>query len=244
MRASGFAALPALLALTGCGGGDAEDFTVEVKRPLATVYAPLSSIDLAEARRVFPGIAVDRSRPSDAGILYTILGSGDRPTTIRFQLEPRDGGSATAVHAFVSVPAIRATIDGVPKEVSERKVELALQSIVKSTARSLEMGSSAKAESAKLSIFMAGIAVATNKDQLARALELKNDPEKLMSVLLAFGAPNEQPEPSVEGREIRTADPEAGEREREVAEIRTEWKQEERLERAAAPTSNLDRYDN
>lgn len=233
--------LTALL-LAGCGSGEAEDFAVEIKRPAATVYAPLSTVDLAEARLVFAGLTVDRSRPSDTEILYTIPGSGDFPATIRFQLEPK--GDATVVHAFVRAPAVRATIDGVRKEVSERKVERALESIVKATKQSLEMGSNAQAESRKLSQLLAGVAVATDKAHLSRALAFKDDPSKLLTLLMAFDTPGKQPAPDVDGREIRTVDPDAAQERRELAQANDEWKQQQALDRAAAPTSDLDRYDN
>jgi hypothetical protein len=245
MRTWASAVMPALALLSGCGGSDAEDFSVEIKRPAAAVYAPLTAVDVKDARMIFTGIAVDRSRPSDTEILYTIPGTADFPATIRFKLEPKDGDKVTVVHAFVHVPPVRATIDGVPKQISERKVEMALQGIVKSTKRSLEMGSSARSESAGLSMLMAGLAVATNKPMLARALDLKNNPESLMSVLLAFGAPGADERPALAtGRDVPAVDPDAGEQRREWARNEAEWKQERALESAAAPATSLDRYDN
>lgn len=245
MRTWASATLPALALLSGCGGSDAEDFSVEINRPAAAVYAPLSAVDVKEARMIFTGIAVDRSRPSDTEILYTIPGTGDFPATIRFKLQPKDGDKVTVVHAFVHVPPVRATIDGVPKQISERKVEIALQGIVKSTKRSLEMGSSAQAESLGLSMLMAGLAVATNKTMLARALDLKNNPESLVSVLLAFGAPgaDDGPAPAT-GRDIQTVDPDSAEERRELVRSETEWKQERALDNAAAPATDLERFDN
>ncbi len=230
--------------LAGCGDSSAEDFAIEIKRPAATVYAPLSSVDLKDARMLFPGIVVERSRPSDTEILYTIPGSGDFPATIRFQLEPKADGATTLVHAFVHVPAVRATIDGVDKQVSEKKVEIALQGLVKATASSLEMGSGAGAESIQLSGFMAGIAIATNKTFLAKALTLKDNPSQLMGMLLAFDAPRDQGTADIGGREIRPDNPDAAQAMRDSAQAQTEWKRQEMLDKAAAPTSNLESYDN
>ena len=93
MRVWGFAALGALL-LTGCGDSDAEDFAVEIKRPVEVVYAPLLAADVSEARMVFPGITFQRSRPSDGEILYTIPGSGSFPAF----------GSIPATHPGPPVP--------------------------------------------------------------------------------------------------------------------------------------------
>lgn len=247
MRSWRMALLPALL-LAGCGDSDGgEDFTVEIKRPVATVYAPLSAADPGLARLAFPGIAFERSRPSDTEILYTVPGTGSFPATIRLKLEPKTDGSSqrTIVHAAVNVPKVRARIDGQDKELSEWKIERQLQSLLKSTGSSLEMGSTGQSDTERLSSLLAAIAIATNEKFLARALELRSDPAKLMGILLAFGTPGEAPGPAdVDGREIRAVNPDAAETEREMAQARAESKQEQAQAGAAAPTSNLDRYDN
>jgi hypothetical protein len=246
MRIRGFAALatlgPALL-LAGCdgSGSDAEDFTVEIKRPAAVVFAPLLAADVSEARMIFPGIGFQRSQPKDGEILYTIPGSGSFPATIRLRIEGKDGGAATVVHAFVKVPEVHATIGGQEMVVSERKVENQLQGLLKSTGRSLEMGSSAKTETSSLSTMLMAIAVATNEEQMARAIDLKAHPEKLTELLLAFSGFNDTPEPSVNGSTIRTVDPDAAQQQREFARTETEWKQQDALNEAAAPTTNVER---
>ena len=251
MRVRAFAALstlgPALL-LAGCGT-DAEDFAVEIKRPAAIVYAPLLAADVSEARIAFPGITFQRTRPSDGEILYTIPGSGSFPATIRLHLEARNGGEATVVHAFVKVPEVHAVIDGREKVLSERKIERQLESLLKATGRSLELGSSAKAETVSLSTLLIALAVATNEKQLARALDLKSHPEKLRELLLAFAGPEGAPEPDVQGSTIHTVDPEAAQRQREFTRTDAEWKAEQALNQATAPTTNVERsspgeYDN
>lgn len=244
MRIWGFATLAPALLLAGCGdGSDAEDFAVEIKRPVEVVYAPLLAADVSEAQIVFPGITFQRSRPSDGEILYTIPGSGSFPATIRLKLEAKDGGQATIVHAFVKVPEVHATIGGKEMVVSERKIENALQGLLKATGRSLEMGSSAKSETAGLSTMLLAVAVATNEKQMARALDLKNNPEKLTALLLAFSGSGGSSEPSVNGSTIRTVDPDAAQEQREFAQADAEWKQERALNQAAAPTTNVERND-
>lgn len=248
MRNWGIAVLPALLLLAGCGS-EAEDFAVEVKRPVAAVYAPLIAADVSEARIAFPGVSFERTRPSDGEILYTIPGTGSFPATVRLKLESQNGGESTVVHAFVKVPETHAVIDGQKKVLSERKIERQLESLLKSTGRSLEMGSSARGETQRLSSLLLAIAVATDEKHLARALDIKNNPAKLMELLLAFDGGGSQPAPDVDGREIRSVDPNAAQEAREFAQAEAEWKREAALERAAAPTSNvaptnLDSYDN
>jgi hypothetical protein len=242
MRFWGFAALGSALLLAGCGSGsDAEDFTVEIKRPAAVVYAPLLAVDVQEARMVFPGITFQRSQPAEGEILYTIPGNGSFPTTIRLKLEGKDGGARTVVHAFVKAPEVRLALGGKDMVLSERKIEGQLQSLLKSTGRSLEMGSSAKAETQELSTLMFALAVATNEKQMARLLDFKNNPEKLTQLLLAFSGLGGSSEPSVNGSAIRSVDPDAAQEKREYAETDAEWKQEQALNQAAAPTTNVER---
>lgn len=242
MRVWAFAAWPALL-LAGCGNA-AEDFADAIKRPVAAVYVPLLAVDVGEARIVFPGVTFVRTRPSDGEILYTIPGDGSFPATIRLRLESQKGDETTVVPAIVNVPQVHARIDGQAKVLSEARIERQLESLLKSTGRSLEMGSSAQAGTMRLSGLLLALAVATNQNQLARAMDLKSNPSMLMELLLAFDGPNEDPVSDVAGREIRTVNPDAAENARELAQTDAEWKQEEALNKAAAPTSNLDRYDN
>ena len=243
MRSWGIAAQPALL-LVGCDS-DGEDFSIEVKRPAAAVYAPLSAADVGLAKYAFPGITFERSRPSDTEILYTVPGTASFPATVRLRLEPRTGssGESTLIHASVDIPKVRAVIDGRPKELSERKVERQLSNLLDATRRSLEQGSSAQSQSAKLSSLLVAIAVGTNEKHLARALELKDSPAKLMELLLAFDSSSDQPEPDVDGREIRAVDPDAGLRTRDFAQARAERKREAALNAETAPTTDLSRYD-
>jgi hypothetical protein len=242
VRAGARTLLPVLL-LAACGGGSGEDFTIEVKRPPAAVYAPLSAADLREARLVFPGIAVTRTRPSDAEILYTIPGTGSFPATIRLRLEPTHGGETTVVHAAVQVPPVRATIDGREKVLSESRVEARLQALLKATARDLEMGSSAQAETTQLSSLLMSLAVATDEKFLAQALDLKSHPGKLVDVLAAFDA--DELSPTVQtARDTPMVDPDAAERRHEMARAQVEWQQQEAAEKAAEPVSDLSRYDN
>jgi hypothetical protein len=229
--------------LAGCGG-DAEDFAVEVKRPVAAVYAPLLAADVGEARIAFPGVSFERTRPSDTEILYTVPGTGSFPATVRFKLEPKNGGETTLIHTFVKVPEVHAVIDGREKVLSEWKIERQLQNLLKSTGRSLEMGSSAQSESRRLASLLIAIAIATDENHLARALDFKNDPTKLATLLLAFEGAGSERAPNVDGRDIRGADPDAAQQRAEIAQARAEWKQEEALNSAAKPTSDLDRYDN
>lgn len=238
MRVWGFAALLAQL-LAGCGG-DTEDFTVEIRRPPAAVYAPLLAVDVREARIAFPGIAFQRSRPADGEILYTIPGSGSFPATIRLKLEARDGGAATLVHAFVKAPQVHLALGGKDMVLNESKVERELQTLLNATGRSLELGSDARTGTRELSTLLFALAVATNEKQMARLLDYRNHPEKLTQLLRAFSGSDDPPAPGVNGSTIRTVDPDAAQRQRELARTEAEWRQEEALNRATAPTTNVE----
>ena len=239
MRYAGFAALAPLL-LAGCGSGGGEDFTVEVKRPIAAVFAPLAAVNVAEARPLFAGIRVDRSRPSDNELLYTIPGSDDVTSTVRLRLEPLRDGEATMIHASVDVPPVHAFIDGHEKVLSESKLETRLKQLLESTGRNLEMGSRSESDAMKLSGLLAAIAVATNKQYLARAVDLKSDPGRFLAMLTAFEG--EAADLSHERDEPMT-DPDSAEHGAELSQSRNEWQQEEAMRTAAAPANDLDRYD-
>lgn len=245
MRFCGFAALAPVVLLAGCGGGsDAEDFTVEIKRPPAVVYAPLLAVEPGEARIAFPGVTFQRSEPSEGEILYTIPGTGSFPTTIRLKLEGKDKGAATVVHAFVKAPEVHLALGGKDMVLSERKVEGQLQNLLKSAGRSLEQGSAAQSETRELSTLLFALAIATDEKQMARLTDLKNNPEKMGQLMMAFAGIDSATlpsTPSVNGSTIRTVDPDAAQERRDMAQADAEWKQEQALNQAAAPTTNVDR---
>jgi hypothetical protein len=237
MRAWAFSALPALL-LAGCGEGD--DFTVEVKRPIGAVYAPLAAADVGEARRVFPGMTVARTRPSDGEILYTIPGSYGSDATVRLRLEPVRGGEATVIHAAVHTPLVHARIDGSDKVLSEFQVELALKALLRNAARNLEMGSSGGGDTARLTAFLLAVAIATNKSYLDQALAFRRDPEKLAGLMTAF-RDADAADPVTENRAAPMVDPDRRESDEHLAAAREDWQRERELEKAAEPSTDLDR---
>lgn len=224
-------ALPLLLA--SCGS-DGEDFMVEVKRPVAAVVAPFVATDLAEAQALFSGLTIKRTRPSDNEIVYTIPGDGAE-SIIRLRFEPLRGGEATTIHATVDVPPVRAKIDGVDKVLSEYKIERRLKSLIEAARSDLEMGSSGGLGSQRLSILLVGVAVATNKKYLDQALAFKDDPERVMDLLGGFGTAEEY------ARDVgdRPQDnPELAGVQDEVAQARSEYRNEQAMAEAARPADD------
>jgi hypothetical protein len=243
MRSTALAALAALL-LAGCGGGGGEDFTVEVRQPLASVYAPLASASIADAAPVFPGIEVRRTRPSDREILYTIPGTASTEASVLFRLETLPDGKGTAIHTTVEVPAVQATIGGQTKVLSERKVEAALRTLLHGTGRNLEMGSGGEGDTRQLSALLLALAIGTNQKYLDQALALKDDPQGIAEILAALGGPPESAmddgAPRDDGRPMDNPDMSA---EREgFAQAREQWREQEAMESAAEPMDDVGEY--
>lgn len=234
------AIIPALAMLSGCGGG--EDFSVEVKRPIAAVMSPYLAASISEAKGLFPGISFQRTRPSDHELLFAIPGSGSSESTIRLRFEPVRNGEGTVVHATVDVPPVRATIDGVEKRLSEAKVEDLLKRQIESTGRALEAHETP--DSYAFSGQLVGLAIATNPLFLQRAMELKNNPEKLAAALMAFTgaepAGNPRPDdPSAAAAAAAPMDhPEYASRAEDAALGESQRREERQLEAASAPMDN------
>jgi hypothetical protein len=229
------ATIPALL-LVGCGVGDGgDDFSVEVKRPVAAVMVPYLGANIDEAKALFPDITFHRTRPADRELLFTIPGSGDTESTIRLRFEPVKNGEATVVHAAVDVPPVKAQIEGVQKYLSESKVERLLKSQIRSTGQALEAREAPDSDS--FSVQLMGLAIATNPLYLQRALDLKDSPESLLGALLAFG----DYDPSVDGAgdpdaPMDNPDAAAGADDAKLADA--EWREEQQADEASAPMDN------
>lgn len=180
--------LVAALALSGCGVSGGEDFALTVKRPVAQVAAPFSAVILPnEARILFPGIKIDRTRPSENEVLYTFPVEGKDPGIVRLVFESTEGGKTTVVHATVEVPLVTATIGGVVKVISEAKVERELKKLIENSISGLEAGSSGDSARQEFAGLLAALAIATNKQALARAQELLKDPTKAAITMASLG---------------------------------------------------------
>lgn len=227
------AIVPAMMVLSGCG--ESEDFSVEVKRPMAAVMSPYLAANIDEARALFPDLGFKRTRPADNELLFTILGSGSTESTIRLRFESVRGGEATVIHATADVPPTKATIEGQRKYLSEAKVERLMKKDMESSGRALESHSPLSGTS--FSAQLAGIAIATNPLYLQQALDLKNHPEKLLAALMAFGdgdGPSETRAPDPASA-APMDDPELATRADDVAQRQDEWREEKQIEAASAP---------
>lgn len=244
------AVLPALL-VGGCGGGGGEDFAVEVKRPVATVFASFSQVDSNYAAQIFPGLQINKSRPSDHELLYTIPGTGAFESTFRLTFEPAAGGATTIIHVAVDVPPVRAKIEGLDKVLSEDKVEAVMKKLLESTGKSLEGGdadsSESDADSSEFKGFsqlLTGVAIATNSKYMDRISEFKNDPEKMAAAMAALsGYDDYTPADMAEnprGDAPEAMDPNEAVREAEREEASQRREEEYEAREASAPDTSND----
>jgi hypothetical protein len=166
--------------LTGCGRSNAEDFALEIERPVAAVFSPFSDVQIAAAARtLFPTLKLQRTRPSDTEVLYTFPVEGEDPAVIRLVFETANGGKSTIVHATVNVPAIKTVVDGKPRVLSEALVELGLRKAIRAAAGGVQNGSSAQVSSQEFAGLMTMLAIATDKQAMVRAQELMKDPAQM-----------------------------------------------------------------
>jgi hypothetical protein len=236
----------ALLALLvgGCGNSGTEDFAVKVRRPVAAVFAPFSLVDTDDAARVFPGLVVNKTRPNDHELLYTIPGTGAFEATFRLTFEPTSDGATTIVHVAIDVPMVRAKIDGVDKVLSERKVESAVKKLLESAGESLEAGAIDNSNSKDFSQLLTGVAIATNAKFMDRIIEFKNDPEKLTAAMAALsGYDDYLPEGMAEsprGEAPEKMDPNEAAHESEYEQTAAQREMESSNREASAPDSSGD----
>ena len=225
-----WAAVLAVLLLGGCGRGS-EDFTVRVARPSERVMQELAHAGLdGEVSRHFPGLKVERSEPAANEILYTLPGDSNFPAAIHLTFEAVDGGKETVVHAAVDVPAVKVSLKGRSKVISEFKVETLLRELVEKIGKKLETGGDTASVRKEMSQLLTGLAVVTNSKQLRLALDMERNPFWYQGGSNSwfdgddsgFGA-----EPGY-GNAPRAEDPEAAVREQEYREKR-------RTAQAAAP---------
>lgn len=176
-------ALLGVMLLGACGRGG-EDFTVKIARAPSRVAVALGQVSVdGKMTALFPGLKVERSTPAEGQLFYDVPGNGAFRAAVHFTLEPVDDGKATIVHASIDVPEVKVTIDKKTKVISETKVELAVHDIVKNIGKKLEDGSDITSEREKLSELLTILAVITDTRNLARALDMENNPEWYMAEL-------------------------------------------------------------
>jgi hypothetical protein len=137
----------------------------------------------------------------------------------------------------VHVPAVHATIDGQEKVLSEQKVETEHEQVIAATGQSLEAGSGSQMDTLRLSGLLVGVAIATNKGYLAKALAFKANPAALAAALLAFGSPEDLTQTAATARDAPMVDPDAVQREHEEAQARDEADRQEAADKAAEPAA-------
>jgi len=170
-----------VLGLAGCGDAGTE-VSARVPMAPADVYAALSRGSVADVAPMLPGIKVEKSRPSDNELVYTIPTPDDHaPATLRFRFEPLDQGTATNVVARVSTPGVKASIGGKMQMLSEKLVAGEVRKLLAS------LGPQSAEESARkqISALLVAVAIATNQELLEKAIAMSFDQSGLMETMLA-----------------------------------------------------------
>ena len=160
------------------GGGyyfsGTNDFEVVVHRPQAEVYSTFSGLrtfsggGLQQAGIATAGIRT--SRPSANELVFTSgPDGGEMSMRIAFTFEPVDGGQATRVRAAIDVPPVEYEIDGEDMELSESKVENAIEESVAKMAEQIDMGRTPDEAAAELNFTLDLVALASQPDKFNAA---------------------------------------------------------------------------
>lgn len=231
----------ACLTLAGCGSGrGGEDFSVVVERPADRVLAALDGIRASDKyAELFPGVKVDRSRPGDGEVLYTIPGTGSFDAALRFRVVAVGGNKGAVIHAAIDVPSVRTNIAGKSMVLSESKVEHVVKGLLESAARKLAKGQSIERERQDLSELFLALGVVTDKNKLKLAEAMRDNPEWYSGGFSQYGslsdadADAETPDAPYGEAPTPASDPQA----RVRANERTE---RDRLEQAAEPQDDAE----
>ena len=161
------------------GGGyyfsGTNDFEVVVHRPQGEVYSAFNGLrtfsggsGLQQAGIATAGIQT--SRPSPNELIFTSgPEGGDKSMRIAFTFEPIDGGQATRVRAAIDVPPVKYEIDGEDMQLSESKVENAIEESVAKMAEQIDMGRSPSGAAAELNLTLDLVALASQPDKFNAA---------------------------------------------------------------------------
>ena len=88
---------------------------------------------------------------------------------IAFTFEPVDGGQATRVRAAIDVPPVEYQIDGESLQLSESKVENAIEESVAKIAEQMDLGRSPDQAAGELNFTLDMVALASQPDKLNAA---------------------------------------------------------------------------
>ena len=163
--------LLALITLSSCSGG-AKYQSMFTGRSMAEVAGALEQV---HGKVSFDGYLnpprIDRTRPRDDTILYTIAPrDGNKSARIQFTMVESDNG--TRVFIDSDVPEITAEIGGETKTLSKDKLEAQIHSGLASLSQAFANGRSRDTAIEKLNESIAFAALATDPDEVNRALKL------------------------------------------------------------------------
>lgn len=160
------------------GGGyyfsGTNDFEVVVHRPQAEVYSAFSGLRTFSAGGLqqagITGAGIKTARPSANELIFTSgPDGGEMSMRIAFTFEPVDGGQATRVRAAIDVPPVEYEIDGEDMQLSETKVENAIEESVAKMAEQIDMGRSPDQPASELNFTLDMVALASQPDKFNAA---------------------------------------------------------------------------
>lgn len=160
------------------GGGyyfsGTNDFEVVVHQPQAEVYSAFSGMrTFSNTGFQQAGIAtagVKTTRPSPNELIFTSgPEGGEQSMRVAFTFEPVDGGQATRVRAAIDVPPVTYEIDGEDMQLSESKVENAIEEAVAKIAEQMDMGRSPGEAASELNFTLDMVALASQPEKLNAA---------------------------------------------------------------------------
>ena len=160
------------------GGGyyfsGTNDFEVVVHQPQAEVYSAFSGMrTFSNTGFQQAGIAtagVKTTRPSPNELIFTSgPEGGEQSMRVAFTFEPVDGGQATRVRAAIDVPPVTYEIDGEDMQLSESKVENAIEEAVAKIAEQMDKGRSPGEAASELNFTLDMVALASQPEKLNAA---------------------------------------------------------------------------
>lgn len=161
-------ALASLLMLSACGSQDSS-FSIDLHGSPNDVLGAIDEPALNQVTSYIPEAQINRSRPSDSEVLYTM--PGEKPgaeITIKFTLTPLASGEGTKLETALHIPDVSMNIGGVKKVLGRKLIEREMRRNLEYLADRLDSGQSTLGSRKDMGALMAALAIANHPSALAR----------------------------------------------------------------------------